>query len=84
MMLFTNSTYADQESMDEMVLSNIEFAVLNGIFTYDQLNQEPQILISSEFRRSSLKKLRLYNTYSLFCTAFFVCTSVSDSDDEDG
>ena len=55
-MLFTNSTYADQESMDEMVLSNIEFAVLNGIFTYDQLNQEPQILISSEFRRSSLKK----------------------------
>ena len=56
MMLFTNSTYADQESMDEMVLSNIEFAVLNGIFTYDQLNQEPQILISSEFRRSSLKK----------------------------
>ena len=56
MMLCTNSTYADQESMDEMVLSNIEFAVLNGIFTYDQLNQEPQILISSEFRRSSLKK----------------------------
>ena len=56
MMLFTNSTYADQGSMDEMVLSNIEFAVLNGIFTYDQLNQEPQILISSEFRRSSLKK----------------------------
>lgn len=56
-LFFTNNSYADQKSMSERVMPNVELAVLNDSFTFDQLNEEAQMLIKSGFGRSNVEKV---------------------------
>ena len=57
MLLFTNNSYAEQQSMAERVMPNVELAVLNDGFTFDQLNAEAQMLVKSELVRSNAQKV---------------------------
>lgn len=57
MLFLSNNSYAEQQSMAERVMPNVELAVLNDGFTFDQLNREAQILIKSELGRDNAEKV---------------------------